>query len=185
MAAGTEVGRYRLLLVLFLPMYTRLHRKEVLDNESRGMIRGCIVSEPGIHYSEIIRRLGMHNGEAAHHLHTLEREGIIWSRNDGRYKRFYPAGMRLAEVPVNLNPLQTDIFEILRERDGLSKSELSRALEASFQTVHRHVSSLATMGVVRLERKGLSVKCYIAEDWRSARQNGRTLERIPVPGPDG
>jgi len=185
LAAGTEIGKYRLLPVLFLPLYTRLHRGELLDNDSRGMIRGCIISEPGIHYSAIIRRLGMTNGEAAHHLQTLEREGIIWSRNDGRFKRFYPAGMKLADAPMNLNRLQTAIFETLRERDGLSKSELSRVLEASFPTIHRHVSRLAAMGVVRLERKGLSVRCYIAEDWRSARQTGKTLERTPAPGPDG
>ncbi len=132
-----------------------------MDNESRGMIRGAIASDPGIHYSEILRRLNMSNGNAAHHLQALEREGIIWSQNDGRYKRFYPAGMKLSEAPVSLNRLQTAIFETLRERDGLSKSELSRALEASFPTIHRHVSRLAAMGVVRLERRGMSVRCYI------------------------
>ena len=185
MAAGTEVGKYRLLAVLFLPLYTRLHKEEVLDNEKRGMIRGAIASDPGIHYSELLRRLDMSNGNAAHHLQTLEREGLIWSRNDGRLKRFYPAGMKLADVPVNLNRLQTAIFETLREHDGLSKSELARALEASFPTIHRHVARLAAMGVVRLERRGLLVKCYIAEDWKSARQDGKALERMPAPGPDG
>jgi predicted transcriptional regulator len=185
LAAGTEVGKYRLLLVFFLPLYTRFHKEEVLDNEKRGMIRGAIAAEPGIHYSEILRRLDMSNGNAAHHLQTLEREGLIWSRNDGRLKRFYPAGMKLAEVPVNLNRLQTDIFETLLERDGLSKSELSRALEASFPTIHRHVGRMAAMGVVRLERRGLSVKCYIADDWKGARQAGKALERAPAAGLEG
>jgi len=184
-AGGTETGRYRLLSVLFLPLYTRLHGEEVLDNESRGMIRGAIASDPGIHYSEILRRLEMTNGKAAHHLQTLEREGLIWSRSDGRYKRFYPAGMKLSDVPVSLNRLQAAIFETLRERDGQSKSQLSRALEASFPTVHRHVARLAEMGVVRLERRGLSVRCFIADDWKGARRNGRALERAPAAGPDG
>ena len=185
MAAGTEVGRYRLLLVIFLPLYTRLHKEELLDNEKRGMIRGAIASDPGIHYSEILRRLDMSNGNAAHHLQTLQREGLIWSRNDGRFKRFYPAGMRLADVPVRLNRLQAAIFETLGERDGLSKSQLALALEASFPTIHRHVGRMAQMGVLRLERRGLSVRCYIADDWKCARQTGKTLERTPAPGPDG
>ena len=185
MAAGTEVGKYRLLLVFFLPLYTRLHKEEVLDNETRGMIRGAIASDPGIHYSEILRRLDMSNGNAAHHLQTLEREDIIWSRNDGRLKRFYPAGMKLSDAPLNLNRLQTDIFELLQERDGQSKSQLARSLEASFPTIHRHVSRLAAMGVVRLERKGLSIRCFIADDWKNARQTGKTLERAPALGPEG
>jgi predicted transcriptional regulator len=180
LAAGTEAGRYRLIAVLFLPLYTRLHKEELLDNEKRGMIRGAVAADPGIHYSELLRRLDLSNGNAAHHLQALERDGFIWSRSDGRLKRFYPAGMRLAQVPVSLNRLQAAIFETLSERDGLSKTELARALEASFPTVHRHVNRMADMGVLRLERRGLSVRCHIADEWKGARRNGRALERAPA-----
>jgi len=161
LAAGTEVGKYRLLAVLFLPLYTRLRREEVLDNEMRGMIRGCIFSDPGVHYNEIIRRLRLHNGAAAHHLMTLEREGIIRSRNDGRLKRFYPADMKLAEAPPVLDRFQRTIYEAMRERDGMSQREIARALDVSFTSVNKHINRMASMGVVLLVRKGMSVRCYL------------------------
>ena len=162
MAAGTEVGKYRLLLVFFLPLYTRLHKDEVLDNETRGMIRGTIISDPGIHYNEIQRRLQLGNGKAAYHLQTLEREGIIRSRSDGRLRRFYPAEMRLVDIPVRLDRLQKLIFEIMREREGMSQRELAAALGVSTPTISRNMKRMAEMGVVRLERHGITVRCYLA-----------------------
>jgi predicted transcriptional regulator len=163
LAAGTEVGKYRLLPVLFLPLYTRLHRDDLLDNETRGMIRGCIISDPGIHYNEIQRRCGLGNGKAAYHLQALEREGIIRSRSDGRLRRFYPAEMRLVDAPVRLDRLQRLIFDFLRERDGLSQREIAGALGISTPTVSRNLKRMAGMGVVRLERRGITVRCFLPE----------------------
>ena len=162
MAAGTEVGKYRLLPVFLLPLYTRLHKDEVLDNETRGMIRGCIISDPGIHYNEIQRRLNLGNGKAAYHLQTLEREGVIRSVSDGRLRRFYPAGMRLSEIPVWLDRLQKLIFEVLREHDGLSQREIAAAAGVSTPTISRNVKAMAGLGVLRLERHGITVKCFLA-----------------------
>lgn len=164
---GAETGKYQLML-LFMPLYTRLHKEEMLDNETRGMIRGCIISEPGIHYNEIQRRLNLGNGKAAHHLMLLEREGIIRSHVDGRLKRFYPGEMRLDEVPPSLTDLQKVIFRALQKKDGMSQRDLAKALDISFPTVHRHVNRMARMGVLRLERRGLTVRSYIVEGTKTS-----------------
>jgi predicted transcriptional regulator len=161
LAAGTEVGKYRLLAVFFLPLYTRLHKEEVLDNETRGMIRGYIHAVPGVHYNEILRHLRLQNGVAIHHLSTLEREGYIQSRNDGRLKRFYPAGMKLSEAPPILDRIQRTIYDTLRENDGLSQREIARLLDISSSSVSRHINRMASLGVVRLERQGMRVRCYL------------------------
>jgi len=167
LAAGTEVGKYRLSVLFLLPLYTRLHKEAVLDNETRGMIRGCIYSDPGVHYNEILRRLRLRNGVAAHHLLTLEREGFIRSRNDGRLKRFYPADMKLSEAPPRLDRFQRTIYDALREHDGMSQREIARALDVSFSSVNRHINRMASMGVLRLERQGMSVRCYLIDGWAS------------------
>ena len=163
MAAGPEVAKYRLLPVLFLPLYTRLHREELLDNETRGMIRGCIVSDPGIHYNEIQRRCNLGNGKAAYHLHALEREGFIRSRNDGRLKRFYPAEMKPEEAPPRLGRLERIIFDAVREREGRSQREIAGALDVPYPTVSRYINKMASEGVLRLEKSGIHVRCYIAD----------------------
>jgi DNA-binding MarR family transcriptional regulator len=162
-AWGTEVGKYKLLLWLFLPLYTRLRKDEVLDNETRGMIRGCVYSDPGVHYNEIVRRLNLKNGTAAHHLMTLEREGFVRSRNDGRLKRFYPAEMNPEEAPARLGRLERIIFESVREREGQSQREIARALDVPYPTVSRYVNKMAEDGVLRLEKSGINVRCYLAD----------------------
>jgi len=167
LAAGTEVGRYR-LLVLLLPLYTRLNRDEVLDNETRGMIRGCILADPGIHYKAIVRRLKLKNGTAAYHLRTLEREGFVRSGNDGRLKRFYPAEMKPTEAPPRLGRLERIIFEAVREREGQSQREIARALDVPYPTISRYVNKLARERVLRLEKSGINVRCYIADGWQGS-----------------
>jgi DNA-binding MarR family transcriptional regulator len=159
-AWSTEVGKYR-LIALFIPLYTRLHKEAVLDNETRGMIRGAISTDPGIHFSEIMRRLKLSNGNALYHLVTLEREGFIKASSDGRLKRFYPADMELDEAPLRLDRMQRTIFETLREQNGMSQRDIARLLNISFSSVNRHLNKMASMGVLRLERRGMSVRCYI------------------------
>jgi DNA-binding MarR family transcriptional regulator len=159
-SVGTEAGKYRLTL-LFMPLYTRLRKENVLDNETRGMIRGCITSEPGIHYKGIMRRLKLNNGTAAYHLMTLERDGFIHSMADGRLKRFFPAGMKPAKAPPVLTRLEKIIFETLREQEGMSEMDISRALDVPYPTISRHINKMAKIGVLRLEKHGLTVKSYI------------------------
>jgi len=172
LAAGVEVSKYWLLPIFLLPLYTRLNKEELLDNETRGMIRGCIISDPGIHYNEIQRRLNMGNGKAAYHLMALEREGIIKSRSDGRLRRFYPAEMRFDQAPIRLDRLQKLIFDFLREREGLTQREVASALGISTPTVSRNMKRMAELGVVRLERHGITIRCYITDGPRERSNPG-------------
>jgi len=93
----------------------------------------------------------------------LEREGYIKSVTDGRLKRFYPAEMRLVDVPPRLEAVQKVILDTLQHNDGLSQRDIARALDISYSAVNRHVKKLAAAGLLRLERKGTTVRCYIIE----------------------
>jgi len=172
LAAGTEVGKYRLLAVFFLPLYTRLHGDKVLDNELRGMIRGYILADPGIHFNELLHRLKLGNGAAVHHLLTLEREGIIRSQRDGALKRFYPGEMRLVDLPLRLSGLQKLILQTVQRQEGLSQVRIASLLDASYLTVHRHISKMVKLGVLRLERQGMGTRCYIANGSREPMNPG-------------
>ena len=109
---ATEVG-YFSLISLFLPLYVRLKKKDVLSHFTRGQIFGYIQANPGTHYNAIIQDLRLHNGVGAYHLSVLEREGFIRSLRDGIYKRFYPSTMRIPEKRLHLSRIQRDIFEVI------------------------------------------------------------------------
>jgi DNA-binding MarR family transcriptional regulator len=60
-----------------------------------------------------------------------------------------------------LDRFQGTIYDALREKDGMSQREIARVLDVSFTSVNRHINRMASMGVVLLVRKGMSVRCYI------------------------
>jgi len=161
-AARTEVGKYRLAGLLF-PLYTRLRKEEMLDHETRGLLRGFICAEPGVHYNDILRRLNLSNGTASYHLMALEREGFIKSRSDGRLKRFYPAGMKIADLPPKLEPVQEIILKTVQQSEGLSQRELSRVVGIPHSSLNRQVKKLVELGLLRLVKEGATTKCYMPE----------------------
>jgi len=158
-AARTELGKFAMTLLL-LPLYSRLHRSELLDNEIRGMIRGCIYTDPGIHYNEILRRLKITTGTAAYHLATLRREGLVKSRNDGRLKRFYPAEMSHIETMVRLTKTDKMILETVKANEGISQGNIAISLGMPYPTVNRHVKGLVKTGMLRLDRHGMTIRCF-------------------------
>jgi DNA-binding MarR family transcriptional regulator len=161
-AARTEAGKYRLAGLLF-PLYTRLRKEEMLDHETRGLLRGFICAEPGVHYNDILRRLKLKNGTASYHLMALEREGFIKSRSDGRLKRFYPAGMKIADLPPKLEPVQEIILKTVQQSEGLSQRELARVVGIPHSSVNRQVKKLGELGLLRLVKEGATTRCYLPE----------------------
>jgi DNA-binding MarR family transcriptional regulator len=145
-----------------LPLYVRISKNEVLDNKTRGRIKKWVFKAPGIHFNEIMRRLRLGNGETAHHLTTLEREGFVWSRSDGRLRRFYPREMAHLEAPPSLSRTEKSILETVQENEGISQGEISKLLEIPYATINRHVNKLADAGFLRLERHGMTIKCFRA-----------------------
>lgn len=162
LAAGTETGKYKMML-LFVPLYTRLRKDRVLDHETRGMIKGFVYADPGIHYNEIMRRLKLGNGTAAYHLKTLEREGFIVSRSNGFLRRFYPAGRAFMDIPPRLDKVQRIILETVQENEGLGQRKLARLLKLPPSTVNRQINALVKLGLVRLEMHGVTSRCYLAK----------------------
>ena len=156
---ATEIG-YVALLSLFMPLYVRLKRKDVLSHFTRGQIFGYIQANPGEHYNAIIQHLGLQNGVGAYHLKVLEREGFIKSLKDGIYKRFYPMGVRISEKKLHLSRVQRDILGEIQKHPGITQKQISKLLDESKQVVNYHVKILEAAGLIRLERKGRETACY-------------------------
>ncbi|MEE9150748.1 MAG: winged helix-turn-helix transcriptional regulator, partial [Thermoplasmata archaeon] len=157
--AATQYG-YLALLSLFLPLYVRLKKKDVLSHFTRGQIFGYIQANPGAHYNAIIQNLGLHNGVGAYHLQVLAREGFIKSARDGIYKRFYPSNMRIPEKRLHLSRVQKDILGVIQKHPGVTQKQVSKLLDESKQVVNYNVKVLETAGLIRVERLGRGTACF-------------------------
>jgi WD40 repeat protein/DNA-binding transcriptional ArsR family regulator len=158
---ATEIGKLA-LLSLILPLYTRIKKEKVLDNEIRGMIRGYVIANPGDNYNSIKRALGLNNGVLAHHLKVLERAEIIKSRQDGMFKRFYPASMRIpAENGGEISEIQNVLLHKIVESPGISQKEIATLLGLSKGVINYHVKVLLAKQMLKMEKRGRKTYCYV------------------------
>lgn len=149
-AAAWLLSRDATRFAVAAALYTRLGRSEVLDHPGRDALHRRIQQEPGVTYSQLQRASGMNTGALVHHLRALERAGVVSSRKEGAYRRFYAAGAAPAasvlHVPA-LTPMQARVLEVLREAP-LTQGELAERLGLSQQTTSHHVKSLVRGGHV-------------------------------------
>lgn len=166
-ASAALVSAYRFeesfkfrFLTAFIPLYSRLRREEVLDNEIRGMIRGYVLANPGDHFAAIRKALGLKNGTLAYHLTVLEKENIVKSMRDGKFRRFFPSEMRILETSFP-SKIEEMILEIIRDTPGITVKDIASVLGVSSPTASYHIGKLKEMDLVRAEREGMSVRHYL------------------------
>jgi DNA-binding MarR family transcriptional regulator len=167
LGAFTENGRYKLLLLfaLLLPMYSRIQKEDVLDQFVRGQIYGFIKTNPGVHYNQILRKVGVKNGTLSYHLGVLEKTELIQSRREGlKYRVFYPTGMNFPKSErFRLTDFQIRIIESLKRRPGMTQKELAWLLGQKPQTINYNIKVLDQAGLVSVVRKGRKTTCFAVE----------------------
>jgi len=164
----TEVG-YVTITTSLITLYSKLSKKDILNHEIRGLIRGYIIANPGDHYSSIKRNLDLNNGTLAYHLRVLEQNGFVKSMYDGIYKRYYPANINISRLKKNISK-QEEIFNMILEHPGITMEQIGRLIGASRQVVNYHVKNLIRAGVVTYSRDGKSARFYPAEQTPSMDQ---------------
>ncbi len=158
----TEVGMV-LVATLGANLYSKLSKKDILNHEVRGLIRGYIIANPGDHYSSIRRNLDLNNGTLAYHLRVLEQNQYIKSFFDGIFKRYYPSNVNIQKVQRNISK-QEEIFNIILEFPGVTMEDIGNRIGVSRQVVNYHVKNLIRAGMITYSRDSKSSRFYPAED---------------------
>ncbi|MCD6383010.1 MAG: winged helix-turn-helix transcriptional regulator, partial [Thermoplasmata archaeon] len=151
-----------ILAALAVSLYSKLSKRDVLDHEIRGLIRGYIIANPGDHYSNIKRNLNLNNGTLAYHLRVLEKHGLIKSQIDGMYRRYYPTEVTAAQIKGNITK-QEEIFNKIVEKPGITVKEISKELGLSRQIVNYHVKNLVRARLVTWDRSDKVTRFFPAE----------------------
>jgi DNA-binding transcriptional ArsR family regulator len=158
----TEVGMI-IMATVGASIYSKLSKKDILNHEIRGLIRGYIIANPGDHYSSIKRNLDLNNGTLAYHLRVLEQSGFIKSMYDGIYKRYYPSNVNISKLKKNVSK-QEEIFNIILDNPGVTMEEIGRMIGVSRQVVNYHVKNLIRAGVVSYQRDRKSAKFFPSDN---------------------
>ncbi len=161
--ASTEVGRYGLML-LFLPLYTKLRKEKILDQRTRGLIQGYVMANPGCNYTLLRDNLDLADGTLTYHLQVLEREGFVYSIREGLFRCFYPTGLPPPRRgKLHLSDTQADIVRICKRIPGITVGEIATAMNRRPNVISYHLKLLSEGGLITLEEDGRHVRVYPVE----------------------
>ena len=151
------------MLFFIIPLYHKVDRDKILDHYLRNQIYKYIQTNPGTHYSEIMKDTGVKNGVLVHHLNTLDRERLIKSIRDGMFRRFYPTGMKIPQKEIeNLSWFQIRIFNYIRTHPGTSPLNIANEVGKSKQVINYHLKLMRNSKLVRAMNQGKQTKLYIS-----------------------
>ena len=121
-------------------------------SEVRTAIRGYVATTPGAHFSKVRDDLKLGTGETQHHLQRLVDAGIVETRKDGDYRRYFTAGQFSAFEKVALGYLRREtarglLIALLREPTATG-SEIAAGLDVSRATVSNTAKDLDEAGLL-------------------------------------
>jgi DNA-binding transcriptional ArsR family regulator len=161
----TEVGKWA-VLGLFIPLYTRLKKEELLDQPTRYKIYGFIRGNPGAHFGLIKEDLELGSGQLVYHLKQLQEAKLIYCREDGIKKRFYPANVpKPKSGRPQLSELQEKILGIIKNDSGVGLKKIASSMGVSRQVAGYHLLILERKGVINKRVVNRRNKYYSSEEY--------------------
>jgi predicted transcriptional regulator len=124
-------------------------------SDARDAIVGYVVATPGAHFSKIRDDLKLGTGETQYHLRRLLDDGIVESRRDGDYKRFFATGRFSEFEQTALGYLRRStprgmLIELLRSPDATG-ADVATSLDVSRATVSTYARELDEAGLLSRE----------------------------------
>ncbi len=124
-----------------------------------------IVLNPGLHFRELQKRLDMPTGMLEYHLRILEKEELIVSKMDGKYKRYFANSSMTQEERRIMSALRGDVSRkiiiYLLEHGSAGHAELAAAVNIKPSALTYHAKILVKKGVIEREKQGREVKYRI------------------------
>jgi len=157
-----------------MPLYSRIEKDELFENEVRERLYETIQDDPGVHAHALADEADIGWGTTVYHLRRLERNGFVKSEKRGRYRRFFPASGFMEQQREVLSVLQNettrDIAQVVRGEPGLNQSAICDDLDISPSLANWHLNRLIDAELVDRERQGRTVHYTPGEAWDALEQ---------------
>ena len=138
------------------------------DISTRRKIYEEIVMNPGLHFRELQRRLRIPVGVLQYHLMILEKEEIIISKMDGKYRRYFAnTTMNIEErkiMGVLRDSISREIVIFLIENGKSRHSDIATHLKLSPSTLSYHIAKLLNHEIIVKEVSGREVYYYVKDE---------------------
>ncbi|MBI2077262.1 MAG: helix-turn-helix domain-containing protein [Euryarchaeota archaeon] len=141
-------------------------REDLLELETRRRLFEAVTGFPGLHLRELARQLGLDPNHAKYHLTYLEKHGLVSSKKEEGYWRFFPreAGSVGLRDVVSVDkkrvlsflrrPVPLHTVLILLDRGRATQGELAAVVGVAQATLHYHLGKMEASGLVVSRREG-------------------------------
>ncbi len=147
-----------------------LARQGILNSSTRLSIYNYVSGSPGIHFRGICSGLGLPVGVVQYHLERLTRHGLLTSRKDRRYRRYFEAGRFSEEERDVISTLRSETarraISIILESPRITHGSLAATLGISSQGLTWLMGRLKEEGAVRVENDCRFVRYTIKDEYR-------------------
>jgi DNA-binding transcriptional ArsR family regulator len=132
--------------------------ESALELESRRRIYHYVEDNPGTHMRQVGRELDIPMGTLEYHLRYLVDEGLLATREDDRYTRYFVKGQTSRHEKDVLAAIRQEtprriVAQLLME-PGASHGEILEEFDVSASTLSFHLNKLVEAGVVEKEKSG-------------------------------
>jgi len=129
-----------------------MEKNTILELRRRREIYEFISQNSGLHLHDLSRKMDIPVTTLKYHLHSLEKKGLIISREDGKYNRFF--------VSLEIGEKEKKILNCFRTRTALhiilcffiivqcSQKDLSKYLEKHPTTINFHLRKMIQAGII-------------------------------------
>lgn len=142
----------------------RLSLDEVLENQNRNKIIDLILSEPGIHFNELLRKTGLAAGNLVWHLDILLTYKVIGKTRIGNFIAYFLYYQKnpISNVDLKLqkSKLTLKILEMIEKDPGIWNNLITKKFKVDHKTIHYHLNKLYDLGLIKSKKEGRKKKIY-------------------------
>ncbi|MEK6984823.1 MAG: helix-turn-helix domain-containing protein [Candidatus Thermoplasmatota archaeon] len=151
--------------------FSRIEDDELLKHPMRARVFSTIQANPGIHASELARRLDVGWGTIVHHLEKLQKGELVAIRKVNNQKCFFEMGGKVSRVDMAIaGAVRSDsashIAAFVQSHPMTSQKALAGALNISPALASFHVKKLVHLGVLEKARRGKETLLSTTESLR-------------------
>ena len=151
---------------LFYSNHPNLKLVEIFENENRKNIIRCILNNPGIHHNELLRLCSLKKGQLQWHLNVLLDYDIIRKEKLGQYTLYFPFVKVIDKMEsmvsgLTKSEMTSNIFEIIKDRPGITSSEISKRFNIARNSVKYHIDKLIEKDLITYKKSGRKKKLYV------------------------
>lgn len=141
-----------------LPMFSRIRDEDLLEHPVRNQIHQTVTEEPGIHFQEMVRRVGKGRGTTEHHLRKMVAAGVLVEKAQRGFTCYFPKGRidrnLMVAAPLMKSEGARQVMHAVAQQPGTAALDIAGHLGISTSTVNYHVKKLAEAGLLDTRRDG-------------------------------